>query len=216
MVCCGSVIGAATERQFGRKRADADLAQYRAKGPGTTVRLLLAGICKAGAVQGRLLDVGSGVGAVIFELVKLGMTSAIGVDLSSAYVVAASSEAARRSQSESVRFIRGDFVDVGKQLPTADVVTLDRVICCYPESERLLDDSLRHADRLFAFSYPRDVWYVLAWVAIQNVGRRITGNPFQTFVHSAAAMESVIRRAGFELLNRTHTRTWCADVYGRT
>ena len=84
MICCCSSIGTAAERQFGEKRATKDLAQYRTKGPGSTARLLLAAIVKAGQPQGRLLDIGSGVGALTFELLERGLAEAVGVDLSSA------------------------------------------------------------------------------------------------------------------------------------
>jgi len=213
MNCCCSSAGHAAERQFSKKRAREDLAQYRTKGPGSTARLLLAGIAKAGQPHGRLLDIGSGVGALAFELVERGLTEAIGVDLSSAYVAAASEEAARRGQTASVRFVHGDFVGIAGQLLEVDIVTLDRVICCYPEYEPLLDESARHAARCFALSYPRDVWFVRAWVGLQNLARQLCRNPFRTFVHSASAMEHVILRAGFELVSRRCTRTWSADVY---
>ena len=190
-----------------------DLAQYRTKGPGSTARLLLAGIAKAGQLHGRLLDIGSGVGALTFELLDRGLTEAIGVDLSSAYVAAASEEAARRGRTQSVRFVHADFVVIASQLVAADIVTLDRVICCYPEYDRLLDESVRHTDRYFALSYPRNVCYVRAWVGLQNLGRQLRRNPFRTFVHSASAMDHVIRRAGLELVSRSSTWTWCADVY---
>jgi tRNA1(Val) A37 N6-methylase TrmN6 len=95
MSCCSSIDSGA-ERQFGERRATQDLANYRAKGPGSTARLLLAGIAKVGQPRGRLLDIGSGVGALTFELLDRGLTEAIGVDLSSAHVAAASKEAARR------------------------------------------------------------------------------------------------------------------------
>src|SRR6267378_3132469 len=168
MSCCGSSVGAAAERQFGEKRATKDLANYRTKGPGSTARLLLAGIAKVGSPHGRLLDIGSGVGALTFELVKLGLTEAIGIDLSSAYVAAATAEAARRGRTDSVRFVHGDFVGMAYQFLAADVVTLDRVVCCYGEYESLLEESARHATRCVALSYPRDVWYVRAWVGLQN------------------------------------------------
>jgi SAM-dependent methyltransferase len=213
MSCCCSGVGAAAERQFSEKRAREDLAQYRTKGPGATARLLLAGIAKAGRPQGRLLDIGSGVGALTFELLERGLTEAVGVDLSSAYVAAASAEVARRGRTDSVRFVHGDFVEIADQFLPADVVALDRVVCCYPEYERLLDESTRLAGRCFALSYPRDVWYVRTWVGLQNVARRMWRNPFRIFVHSASALEQVIRRAGFELVSRSCTRTWCADVY---
>jgi predicted RNA methylase len=186
MSCCYSKVGTSAERQFSEKRALEDLAQYRTKGPGSTARLLLAGIVKAGQSHGRLLDIGSGAGVLTFELLERGMTEAIGVDLSSAYVAAASAEAARRGRTESVRFVHGDF-----------------------------DESARRAVSCFALSYPRDIWYVRMWVRLQNVARRLRRNPFRTFVHSASAVERVIRRAGFEVVSRTCTRTWCADVYRR-
>ena len=216
MTCCSSCVSAAAERQFSDKRATEDLAQYRTKGPGSTTRLLLAGIMKAGQPHGRLLDIGSGVGALTFELLERGLSEAIGVDLSSAFVAAASEEAARRGRTASVRFVRGDFVGMAGQLLAADIVTLDRVICCYPEYERLLEESVRRVDRCFALSYPRDVWYVRAWVGVQNLARQLRRNPFRTFVHSASSMEQMIRRAGLELVSRDRTRTWCADVYART
>ena len=213
---CRASVGAAAERQFSEKRATKDLAQYRTKGAGSTARLLLAGIAKAGQPHGRLLDIGSGVGALTFELLDQGLTEAIGVELSSAYVAAASEEAVRRGRTDAVRFVYGDFVAIASQLGAADIVTLDRVICCYPEYERLLDESARHADRYLALSYPRDVWYVRTWVGVQNLGRQLRRNPFRTFVHSASAMDHVIRRAGLELLSRSCTWTWCADVYRHT
>jgi len=213
MSCCCWGVGAAAERQFSEKRATDDLAQYRTKGPGSTARLLLAGIAKAGQPHGRLLDIGSGVGVLTFELLERGLTEAIGVDLSSAYVAAASEEAARRGRTASVRFVHGDFVGIASQLPAADIVTLDRVICCYPEYERLLDESARHAARCFALSYPRDVWYVRTWVGLENFVRQLCRNPFRTFVHSVSAMDDVIRRAGLELVSHSCTWTWCADVY---
>ena len=211
--CCCSGVGTAAARQFNEKRATKDLAQYRKKGPGSTARLLLAGIAKAGQPEGPLLDIGSGVGALTFELLERGLTEAVGVDLSSAYVAAASAEAARRGRTGSVRFVHGDFVEIASQFLAADVVTLDRVVCCYPEYERLLDESVRLAARCFALSYPRDVWYVRIWVELQNAARQLCRNRFRTFVHSASALERVIRRADFKLAVRSCTRTWCADVY---
>ena len=70
MTCCCSHVCDATARQFSEKRAEADLRQYRAKGPGRTSRLLLAGLAKAGPPSGRLLDIGAGIGTVTFELLK--------------------------------------------------------------------------------------------------------------------------------------------------
>jgi SAM-dependent methyltransferase len=215
MACCCSAVGVATDRHFDQQRAAKDLASYRSGGPGQTARLLLEGLSKASAVRGRLLDVGSGVGAVTFELLDRGMTSAVGVDLSSAHVAAATEESARRGRTAATRFVHGDFLDLAAQLPPADVITLDRVVCCYPDFERLLTASLGRTSGYFAFSYPRDVWYVHAGVWLENLGRRIARDAFRAFVHPVPAMERVIRESGFTRVDSSCTGTWCADVYIR-
>jgi magnesium-protoporphyrin O-methyltransferase len=215
MACSCADVGAAAERQFSEKRAAKDLAHYRTKGPGSTTRLLLAGLATTGPIHGRLLDIGSGVGVLSFELLEQGLTSAVGVDLSSAHVAIASQEASRRGRSDSTRFVQGDFLDVAGQLPSADIVTLDRVVCCYPEYERFLEASLRHAGLIFALSYPLDLWYVRMWVSLQNAARATIRNAFRSFIHPVSAMESVIRREGFTLLDRRSAGTWRADVYER-
>jgi magnesium-protoporphyrin O-methyltransferase len=166
-------------------------------------------------VDGALLDVGAGIGALAFELLQLGMTRATVVDASSAFLTAAAEEAMRVGRSDAMAFVHGDFLSVAAELPTADVVTLDRVICCYPACVPLLQEAARHAQRCFALSYPRGRWYVRAGMALENGKRRLRANPFRTFVHSPAEMERIIRESGFALVSRRHTWMWCADVYMR-
>jgi ubiquinone/menaquinone biosynthesis C-methylase UbiE len=121
--------------------------------------MLLAGIEAAGAHRlphgtppAAVLDVGTGVGAIVFELLKRGATSAPAVDMSAAYIAAASKEASRQEVSGAIRFVHGDFVAVASQLAPADLVTLDRVVCGYPDARALIDESLRHARRSVALS----------------------------------------------------------------
>jgi hypothetical protein len=154
MACCCSTIGDAAERQFNQKRAAKDLAQYRDKGPGSTTRLLLAGLAKAGPLHGRLIDIGSGIGALTFELLNRGLASAVGVDLSSAHVATALKEASRQGRSDSMRFVRGDFLDVASQLPSADIVTLDRVV--YASAALPLPLESRAVGRVYSPPPPAD------------------------------------------------------------
>ncbi len=215
MTCCCSNFGGAAEQQFTQKKAAQELRQYRKKGPGPTTRLLQDGLVSAKTLDGVLLDIGCGIGSLTFGLLEAGMAKAVAVDASSAYVSAAKEEAGRRDVADAVRFVHGDFVTVASEVPVASVVTLDRVVCCYPSCELLLNEALRHAERCIALSYPRDVWFVRTGVALENGGRRLTRNPFRTFVHSAGRMGEVIARAGFELVSRRETFTWAADVYVR-
>ena len=215
MNCSCGDFGAAVQRQFTEQIAARDLESYRAKGPDATTRLIRDGLVRAGQVDGVLLDIGAGVGALTFELLEAGVTHAIAIDASAAYIAAASSEAARRHRAGAIQFIQGDFLTVASEVQAATIVTLDRVICCYPECDPLLAEALRHAARRFAFSYPRDVWYVRVWNAVLNGKRRLTGNPFRTYIHAAARMERAITSAGFRLRDQRRTWTWSIDVYAK-
>ncbi|MGH9201992.1 MAG: class I SAM-dependent methyltransferase [Vicinamibacterales bacterium] len=166
-------------------------------------------------IDGVLLDVGSGIGGLTFEMLEHGVGRAIAVDASPANLAAASDEAVRRGQVGAVQFVQGDFLDVAPEIPAATVVTLDRVICCYPLYEPLLEESLRHAERYFAFSYPRDAWYVHSAITLENAIRWIRGNPFRAFVHPVERMTHVIQGAGFRFVSRRQSWQWSADVYVR-
>ena len=48
---------------------------------------------------------------------------------------------------------------------------------------------------------------------LETAQRRLTKNPFRTFVHPAARMEELIRSAGFERSTRRQTWMWSVDVY---
>lgn len=211
--CCG--FDDSVDIQFTAKRAARELSRYRARGPGVTTKLLRDGLAAADLLHGTLLDVGSGVGSLTFELLERGLTGAVAVDASRAYLSAAADEAARRGQSHLTTFVHGDFVALAAGLPPADIVTLDRVICCYPGYQPLLEHALQHARRTLALSYPRDRWFVKWVVRFENAARRLAANPFRTFVHPPAAMQQVIGNAGFELVSRSQTRKWSSDVYAR-
>jgi SAM-dependent methyltransferase len=215
MSTCCPAFECAADHQFNEKKATEELTRYRAKGPGPTTRLLQQGLEQAGTLSGTLLDIGSGIGSLTFGLLERGVTYAVAVDASSAYNAVARQEAARLGRTDAVRFVHADFVSVASELPAATLVTLDRVVCCYPSYEALLNAAVRHAEQSFALSYPRDTWYARFAVMLENAQRRLRKNPFRTFVHPAARMERLIRSAGFELSTRQETWMWSVDVYTR-
>jgi len=201
--------------EFDARKAAKELKVYRKRGPGATTRLLRDGIkdvCRGGE---QVLDIGAGIGALTFELLQHGMNHSVAVDASPAYLTAAREEAARRGLQSNASFVQGDFLRVAGQLGRADVVTLDRVVCCYPRYDSLLCEALRHTHHCFALSYPRARFYVRAAMALENGQRRLASSPFRTYLHPPDAMERIIRDAGFSLARRSETWIWSADVYVR-
>jgi magnesium-protoporphyrin O-methyltransferase len=210
--CCSSFTCAAGQ-QFNPAKVAQELKRYRERGARPTTRLLVDGIVGAGVSGGDVLDIGGGFGGLTFALLERGATGGTLVDASEAYIAAARGEAERVGRAERVQVVRADFVEAAATLPAAAVVALDRVICCYPAYESMLGLALARAGRCLAISYPRDAWYVRLAMTLENLQRRLSGNPFRSFVHPVSKLEELIRRAGFRLASRRQTWMWWADVY---
>ena len=119
-----------TNDQFGKDTAEADLKEFRRRGPAKQTRLILEAVRSLGLKDASLLDVGGGIGAIYHELMKDTVTCATHVDASSAYLAAAKQETIQRGNADKVEFVHADFTDVAATLAPADIVTLDRVVCC--------------------------------------------------------------------------------------
>ena len=213
MVCCTGYCAA--EAQFNHKVAERDLRRYRRHGADASTRLLLAELRRWPLEGRRLLDVGGGIGVISKELADAGIASATIVEASPAYLEVARREVGLQYGSRPTQFILGDFAVIASTLPDADVVTLDRVVCCYPDSEALLRQAAGRARQLLAFSYPRDRWYVRTMIVLENFWRRLTGKEFRAFVHAPGRMGAVLEAAGLVPATRRETLVWTFDLYRR-
>ena len=121
-----------------------------------------------------------------------------------------------RGGSVAAQFFLGEFAETADSLPEADIVTLDRVVCCYPDVEGLLRGAAGRARSMVAFTYPLDVWYVRAGVVVENLWYRLRRDPFRAFVHSRERMASVLESAGFvRTAGRRASLQWALDLYRR-
>jgi len=177
--------------------------------------LLLDALVKQLRNSDTVLDVGAGVGVVSFELLSRGAASATLVDESVANLDAAEREAQRRQVAARVQRVVADITGQGDRVAAADVVTMHRVVCCYPDHVSLLEAAVRRSRRVFAFSYPSERWYIRFWLALENAFRAMRGNSFRTFVHSPKAMEMVVVGGGFRRIHQSRTWLWSLDVYER-
>jgi 2-polyprenyl-3-methyl-5-hydroxy-6-metoxy-1,4-benzoquinol methylase len=213
MVCCTGYCAA--EAQFDRKVAERDLRRYRRRGADATTRLMLAELRRWPLEGRRLLDVGGGIGVISRELADTGVGSATIVEASPAYLEVARSEAGSQYGSRPTQFILGDFAVIASTLPDADVVTLDRVVCCYPDGEMLLREAAGRARQLLAFTYPQDRWYVRTLILLENFWQRLRGKEFRAFVHAPERMGAVLEAAGLVRATRRETLVWTLDLYRR-
>jgi hypothetical protein len=210
--CCSQGF----DRMFGERTARRDLARYRRQGPSKATAELLAALRAEGVEGATVLDIGGGVGMVGLELLDAGAGRVTGVDASPAYLRAAREEAERRGHADRMASREGDFVALADSVAPADVVTLDRVICCYPDMEALVGRSADRALRLYGLVHPREAWWTRLGFGALNLGLRLARRSFRAFVHPVAAVDAVAREHGLELRRRRTTGpVWQVALYAR-
>lgn len=197
------------------RNADADLQRWRAGRLHQVTRELIEIIQREGVEGARVLDIGAGVGAVHVGLLEAGAASAIDVDASREYLATARAEAERRGLRGRVEYRYGDVVELAGELPAADIVTLDSVICCYPYLELLTAAATRSRPRLVGITYPRDVWWMRAYMRLYNLAQAVRRSPARYFVHRHAQLERWMTGAGYENAHEGGMRVWRVVLYKR-
>jgi magnesium-protoporphyrin O-methyltransferase len=210
--CCGAHCDAAA-RLFDAAAAARERARYRKRGPDARTRRLIGAIRALGLTNPTILDVGSGLGIVSLELLEAGAATATLADASTAYLDAARVLAAEAALADRMRFVAGDFVETAPRIDPADVVVLDRVVCCYPAYERLLAAAASHCRRALAITAPRHRLDIRLVLGLENTRRRLSGNAFRSFVHRPEAMDAVLRQSGLRRHRHSATFIWNVDLY---
>jgi magnesium-protoporphyrin O-methyltransferase len=176
---------------------------------------LIAAISQQGVAGMTLLDIGGGVGGIQNALLNGGVIQASYVDASSAYVQAAQEEAIRGEIDDRITFLQGDFVDLAEDIPTADIVTLDRVVCCYDDMQALVKLSAEKASKIYGLVFPRDLWLVRLLLPIANFFLSLRGTPFRIFIHRTEQVDQIVREEGLEPVYYQKAGFWQILVYNR-
>jgi len=211
--CCSRYCAA--EKQFDRKIADRDLKRYKRKGADVSTRMLIAELRRWPLRDKQLLDVGGGIGVIGAELAGDGLAGITHVEASPSYLEAARRELEPRFAPRPSQFFLGDFARIAPTLSDADVVTLDRVVCCYPDAEALLRTGAARTRELLAFTYPRNRWFVRIVIALENFMRKLQRRAFRAFVHPPQEMNAVLEAAGLVRVRRREASVWALEVYKR-
>ena len=184
-------------------------------------RALLDALDGVGIAGRSILDLGCGVGDLSVASVGRGAASAQGYDLSKKAIAEARALASERGVSDRAAFEVGDAAQA--ELPVADVVVLNRVFCCYPHVDALLERSVTAARSVYAYTIPRSRGLVGAFervsIALGNAYYRLRPKKyggFQVYLHDVDAIDARVRSAGFEPVRRSRIRlTWELAIYAR-
>lgn len=210
--CCASGY----ERFFGPRQARRDARRYRRRGLDDTAQHLVDELARHGVTGASALEVGGGVGAIELELLRKGVERATIVELSHGYDEEAGKLAREAGVEERIERRHGDFVEEESLVHPADVVVMHKVVCCYPDPERLVGAAALHSRRLLALSFPRDdAWWMRLAVRLGNVWFRLVGG-VETFLHEPARVVAIAEGTGLRtVLHERSGRIWRVAVFER-
>ena len=205
---------------FDARRAHKDMRAYSRRGArGATRRLLdamRASMRERVTADFTHLDIGGGVGVLQHELARDGAVQTTAVDASRPYLELLRQAAADRGYEVRQRRIEGDFTEVADSVAPATIVTLDKVICCYPDMVTLVRASARKATALYGIVIPRDAAWVRAMVGLINwFVRRVLRWQFRAFAHSHQAIDRLCAEEGLNLDWDDRGLLWCVRLYRR-
>ncbi len=153
------------------------------------------------------LDIGGGFGALSLTLLERGAAQASLVEVSRDYLEAARSLAGARGVTEKMNLLQGDFVTV--ETPPADIVLLDRVVCCYPDAAALLSKAARHSEGLLVLTYPKPRPLLKPFRSLLNTGMKLLGRAYRFYLHDEASILEAAMSSGHErVLHRSLGLVW--------
>jgi magnesium-protoporphyrin O-methyltransferase len=201
---------------FDRRTAEHDRDRYRRNGPDKTTRMLLELLEPYRSTGSSVLDIGGGIGVVDHELLRAGAGHAVLVDASTAYLDVARQEARRLNLLDRIEFVEGDFVRRAAAIDPADIVTLDRVVCCYPDAEALVGLSAARARTVYGLVLPRDRRLVRIAIRLENAWFRLRRKAYRAYAHPTATVDALVGASGLRPTAERGTYFWRVVVYDRT
>ena len=151
-----------------------------------------------------MLEVGGGIGAIQIELLKAGASRAVSIELTSTYEKEATALLREAGLESRVERLIMDFADSAGAVDVADIVILNRVICCYPDMPRLAGAAAAHTREVLVLSFPKETWWTRLGLWLGNLGLRIARREFQVFLHSPKEILATSERHGLRtVFNRT-------------
>ncbi len=165
-------------------------------------------LARRGLEGASILEIGGGVGEIQLELLRRGAARATNLELVVAYDAPARALAEEAGLGDRVDRRLHDIVEAPDQVDSADVVVLHRVVCCYPDYERLLGAAADHARHLLVFSHPPRNLVSRALVSSQNAVLQLTGRRFRAFTHPPEKMLDVLRGRGLSPVHERRGLAW--------
>jgi 2-polyprenyl-3-methyl-5-hydroxy-6-metoxy-1,4-benzoquinol methylase len=195
-------------RLFNQRFARRLASRYSKRGLDRTGREIVEFLRQLGIEGASVLEIGGGVGELEIELLKAGAARAQNLELSPAYEEQARTLAGRAGVQGRLDWRIHDLAEDPGAVEPADFVVLHRVVCCYPDYERLLAAAADRARRALVFSYPPRNPLSRAFYGLFNLVMRLTRSSFRGFAHPPSAMLAVLKDHGLRRTFQRRSLVW--------
>jgi 2-polyprenyl-3-methyl-5-hydroxy-6-metoxy-1,4-benzoquinol methylase len=200
---------------FSPGRAEREARRYQKRGVVGESRRIVGLLSRRG-IRGRtVLEVGGGLGVVGLELLRAGAAHATTIDLSRSYELPARRLIDAAGVADQVDRLVGDFVTEAQRVGAADIVTLQQVVCCYPDPDALVSAAAGHAREALIITMPAEWPWARVAALLINAWPRIVGSRFRFYVHPTRTVVAAAEREGLTLAQRDKGAFWQTLIFER-
>jgi magnesium-protoporphyrin O-methyltransferase len=203
--CCRA---GSCERFFKPSVARRSLETYRRRGLDALERQMVASASMESLNGARILEIGGGIGRIQAELLDAGAGEGEIVELVSAYEPYARELAREKGIEARTSFRVADILENPGAVELADIVVVNRVVCCSPDGVALAAAAGRLARQALVLSFPRDVFWIKAGVRLLNASLWLLRNPFRVYVHRPAALLAAAEAEGVHVREGDRNAFW--------
>jgi magnesium-protoporphyrin O-methyltransferase len=215
--CCAPGDINNLDKFFNPRLAQAEAQHYLKKGLEKRAQVLIAYLLNHLTQPASILDIGCGAGGVHHELLRQGVArSVIGVDASAAYLAAAQANAVALNLTHAVTYAQRDFAQSSNEFAPAEVVLMDRVICCYPHLRQLLAPAAQRVQRYLALSFPVEAWWLRWPFYLVDAALTLFRSKYHPYLHAHAQIIALAQEAGLQLVHRDRYRWWQIMIFAQT
>jgi magnesium-protoporphyrin O-methyltransferase len=207
--CCGADLF------FDPKQAAKEYKKYLKKGPSRVTAKLIQQLMSHSLSSKSLVDVGGGIGAIQWWFLGNGGKSTSDIDASSGYLNQAKQHAEENGWGNKTEFLLGNCIDLYSQIGTTEIVTLDKVICCYPNFKEIIGASCEKATEAVSLSYPMDGFISSTLRSIMDFFMSFQKNPFRPFIHPINEIRQTFTQNGFIRASHDLAFPWHIETYVR-
>jgi precorrin-6B methylase 2 len=200
---------------FSERSAEAAAKRYRRRGLDMTSRRIVDLLKQRGVEGATVLEVGGGIGAIQIELLKAGAARAVSVELTPTHEEVANRLLHDLGLADRVQRKVGDFAEDPGVIEMADIVVMNRVICCYPDMPKLAGAAADRTARVLVMSFPRQAPWNRIALALANLLLRISRRQFHVFLHAPGRILATAESRGLHTVSDRSGLVWQVAAFER-